>query len=281
MTNAARIHRLLDRPAGRRVLGLLHSVRHLASQRKWVPIRWRDEGYWEIVLPDRVMSQPHPDPQEYLEKERIARDAYFDRYEPRSGDIVMHIGAGAGWEAHLLSSLVGPTGHVYLIEAHPGTYEWLERRVRVGGLRNATPIMVAVTDRKGTVTISDSDRHQLNRIVDGPGLEVPSDTIADLMSDHGLDHIDLVMINIEGAERDAVNGIGDSAQNIRHMAVSCHDFLADRGGDDSTRTRDDVMAKLAAYGFDVTVRDQNDPRDWIRGYVYAGRNPATIAQTSE
>lgn len=276
MTYAARVHQVLDRPSGRRALGTMHSLRHFLAHRRWVPIRWVDEGYWEVRLPDRVISQPHPDPDEYIEKEQIARDAYFHRYVPQQGDVMMHVGAGAGWEAHLMSSHVGASGHVYLVEAQPRTYEWLERRVRVGGLENCTPVAVAVTDHQGRVTISDTDRHQLNRIVDGDGLEVPCDTIGGIMSSFGVEHIDLLTMNIEGAEREAIKGLADAATSVRRMAISCHDFLADRGGDDSLRTREEVVEMLVGYGFDVEPREQDDPRDWIRGYVYAERDLASL-----
>lgn len=271
-TRAARVHHLLDRPGGRAGLGLFHSARHLAKHREWVAVRWRREGYWELRFPDAVVAQPYPYLAEYREKEEIARDAYFHRYEPKAGDVVMHVGAGAGWEVNLLSRSVGPTGHVFVIEAQPRTFEWLSKRVAASRLSNVTPICVAVSDHEGVVSISDMDRHQLNRLVEGQGVEVTCTTIPQILIDHDIDHVDLLSINIEGGEGAALSGLGSAAQSIRRIAVSCHDFLADRGGDDATRTREDVRATLHKQGFKVVRRDQSDPRDWARDYLYAERD---------
>ncbi len=244
------------------------------KHREWVSVRWRRQGYWELNFPDAVVAQPYPYLAEYREKEEIARDAYFHRYVPKAGDTVMHIGAGAGWEVNLLSRSVGPTGHVLVIEAQPRTFEWLAKRVEASKLSNVTPICVAVADHEGVVSISDMDRHQLNRVfegVGGGGVEVECKSIPQILDDHDVDHLDLLTINIEGGERAAIRGLGSTDHSIRRIAVSCHDFLADRGGDEGTRTREDVWAMLLDLGFDVQRRDQSDPRDWARDYLYAER----------
>lgn len=242
------------------------------KHREWVSVRWRQEGYWELRFPDAVVAQPHPYLVEYREKEAIARDAYFHRYEPKAGDVVMHVGAGAGWEVNLLSRSVGPTGHVFAIEAQPRTFKWLEKRVTASQLSNVTPICVAVSDHEGTASISDMDSHQLNRLVEGGGDEVECMSIPRVFLEYGIESLDLLTINIEGGERAAIKGLGSTAQSIRRIAVSCHDFLADQGGDESTRTREDVLAMLLEFGFDVQSRDQNDPRAWARSYLYAERD---------
>jgi hypothetical protein len=55
------------------------------------------------------------------------------------------------------------------------------------------------------------------------------------------------------------------------MAVSCHDFLADQGGDDSCRTRAFVERFLIDHGFGVVERRPDDDRDWARSYLYGRR----------
>ena len=270
-TLASRVHSVLDRPGGRGAAGLLHSVRHYASTKTWVGVKWHADGYWVATYPDAVVPQPYPYLPEHAEKERIAAEAYFHEYTPRAGDLVMHLGAGAGWEANLFSRSVGDSGHVYMIEAHPGTFEWLQRRVDHSRLTNVTPLCLAVSDRSGTVSISDGDRHQLNRLVEGPGLQVESKTIPQLIADEHIDHLDLVTINIEGAEREAIRGLGDAAAVVRRLAISCHDFLADRGGDDSLRTRDEVCEMLKDYGYDIHLRGEQGKKYWLRDYVYATR----------
>jgi FkbM family methyltransferase len=263
---------LLDRPGGRTALGLLASLRHWRRHGVWAGVRWvPQQRKWLLSYPDAQVYSARPVLSYYEYKERIARDAYLYAYVPASGDIVVHVGAGSGWEAPLFSRLVGPTGHVYLIEGHPQTYRLLQRRIRAERLGNVTPINVAVSDRAETVRMTNRALHQENRVSEDGTVEVAAETLPAVCDAHHIDRVDLLTINIEGYERQAVRGLAAAAHRIRHIAVSCHDFLADRGGAPWTRTRQEVRAMLDSYGYVVVPRDPADPRDWIRHYLYATR----------
>lgn len=264
--------RLLGRPGGRTILGLVVSAHAWRREGIWVPVRWQRQGYWLLSYPDASVPLPEPDMAHYRRKEGIARDAYFHRYQPRPGDVVVHVGAGAGWEANLFSRLVGPGGRVYLIEAHPKTYRWLILRVAASGIVNARTINIAVSDEPGVLRMSDVEDHMTNQISAAGSLDVAAKTLAQIFSEEGIEHVDLLTMNIEGAERAAIRGLGPAAAKIRRLAVSCHDFLADRGGDDWTRTKAEVQLMLEEYGFKVSHRDPADLRDWTRDYLYASRD---------
>ena len=49
-------------------------------------------------------------------------DYWMHVYCPRPGDTVLDIGAGIGIDAMALSGLVGDTGRIYSLEAHPWTF---------------------------------------------------------------------------------------------------------------------------------------------------------------
>lgn len=262
---------LLNRYGGRTILGLLVSANTWHRERIRVSVRWRPGGYWLISYPDASVPLPVLDVSLYRAKEEIASDAYFHCYWPQTGDVVVHVGAGAGWEANLFSRLVGSGGLVYLIEGHPKTYTWLTRRVEASRLANVRPINVAVSDHSGILRISDLEDHMLNQVsVDGD-IEVQAKTLSEIFFEYGIDHVDLLTMNIEGAERSAIRGLGPAAGKVRRLAVSCHDFLANSGGDDWTRTKAEVQRLLEEYGYDVAYRDPTDQRDWTRDYLYASR----------
>jgi hypothetical protein len=75
-------------------------------------------------------------------------------------------------------------------------------------------------------------------------------------------------MNIEGAERQAIQGIGAVLANTQHVCISCHDFLADDGGPEDLRTKAFVRDFLIERGFRVIPRD-DAPDPWTRDYVYA------------
>ena len=181
----------------------------------------------------------------------IAIETWCPYYTPKSGDIVIDVGAGIGEESIIFSNMVGPTGQIIAIEAHPSTYACLEASVECLTFKNVVPLQLAISDKRGTVLISDDDAHLSNSIMQssGDGIEVESKSIDDVARDLGLDRIELLKMNIEGAERLAVQGMREIAPKVLHVAISCHDFIADSGGDDSFRTLSFVRDQLHFMGF--------------------------------
>src|SRR5205085_495224 len=71
--------------------------------------------------------------------------------------------------------------------------------------------------------------------------EVPAKTLEGFLAENGIERVDLLKMNIEGAERLVFRGAGDAIGRVEHVAVSCHDFVADDGrGGDEMRTRAEV-----------------------------------------
>ncbi len=194
---------------------------------------------------------------------------------PGPGDTVIDVGAGVGEEAIVFSHMVGPTGKVIAIEAHPGTFRCLEETIRRSGLANVVPLGVAVGDREGTARISGSDNFLTNSIVVGRDrddmVDVPLRTLDAVADELGLGEVALLKMNIEGAETAAIAGMARLAARTRAVVISCHDFLADRGDDAALRTREPVRELLTAQGFAVTTRTGH-AEDWVRDNLY-GAHP--------
>ena len=57
------------------------------------------------------------------------------------------------------------------------------------------------------------------------------------------------------------------ASHIRHLTISCDDFL----GTDWGRSREEVTAWLTAHGFSVWAHGPGEP--WEVDYLYASRSP--------
>lgn len=73
------------------------------------------------------------------------------------------------------------------------------------------------------------------------------------------------------AEALAVEGFEAVADRIRHVCISCHDFVADETGDDALRTRAEVERRLRQLRFELTERKPTDHRPWAGSYVYGRR----------
>jgi hypothetical protein len=92
---------------------------------------------------------------------------------------------------------------------------------------------------------------------------VPARRLDGIASELGIQQVDLLKMNIEGAEVDAMLGAGTLLDRTRHVCISCHDFLG-------MPTKAAVLALLAEHGFDVLTRD-DAPEPWTRDYVYGTR----------
>lgn len=227
---------------------------------------WRHR-YWRAG----TMVTPQARKSSWREAERVTHDVFCWAYTPRAGDIVAEAGAGCGTETVFLSRLVGPSGLVIACEAHPWTAELLRRTVAANGLGNVTVVQVALGAVDGSAAITDLPPGLSigNTVVTGgPGLKVRALRLDTLIGRLGLVGVDLLKVNVEGAEADLLRGA--PLDVVRHVVVSCHDFEADRTGNAQLRTRTVVGEQLATSGFEVGRRPE-DPRPWIRDYLYGSR----------
>ena len=261
--------RRLDRPGRRALLVVPASLWVSVVQRTPCVVRWRD-GAWihhyrGAKIPHAALGRAAP-PDVFTAE---ARDIFLHGYTPQPGDTVFDVGAGIGAETLLFSRLVGPHGRVVSLEAHPRTYERLARLCAVNRLTNVSPLQAAASDADGEAVITDLDQHLRNTIVDfgNRGIPVRARRIDTVARELGITSIDLLKMNIEGSERVAIEGLEGIIDRIRHVCISCHDFLADDGGSDQLRTKVLVREFLVDHGFHVTTRD-DAPDPWTRDYLY-------------
>jgi FkbM family methyltransferase len=204
-------------------------------------------------------------------------DAFCYGYLPRQGGVVVDIGAGVGREAFVFAHLVAPTGVVHCIEADPVTFSFLTRMVALNDLDRVRCHNLAISDSSGIVgiTTEEEGHYYQNRIMaEGEGeTKIRAVTVEQFFESQSLEQVDLLAMNIEGAERLAIRGMSQVVARIRNVAIACHDFLADANGDESLRTKALVRDFLVGHGFDVQDRP-DDPRAWLRGFLYGARRDA-------
>ena len=269
---------MLDRPGRYPLLALLESAAYTRSYRRpvWVT---RNGPYWTIRTwrgPTTVSAGYRWRGPEFWRD--LTADLLFFRYRPRAGDVVVDVGAGMGEELPALCRSVAPGGRVIAVEAHPFTYEGLVRAISLNRLANCVPVAAAVSDQTGTATISDLDDPDLNStlpraLLTRAPVHVPAVTLDDLARRMSIERVDLLTMNIEGAERLAIRGMNRVLHQTRNVVIACHDFLAAETGDGSFATRDLIVDALRSAGFDVVTRD--DERGFVGDYVYGTRAPTT------
>lgn len=269
----------LDRSAGRATLSFL-ATRWARRRLPGVLIEYH-RGVWVHRLGGYAFADsPHFNYYAYtierwpVKLENIlsqAEDHWFFADRPVSGGVIVDVGAGKGEDCVAFSRAVGLDGKVLAIEAHPATFQCLKASVELNGLSNVVPIHCAVTDKPGPVLIETADDWESSSVVSDAkgGDRVPGFPLDDLVRQHNLSRIDLLKMNIEGAEALAIEGMTQSFKIIRAVCISCHDFRANRGDGEFFRTKLLVEKRLEAAGFRIVPRQ--DPRDYIADQVNAIR----------
>ena len=199
----------------------------------------------------------------------VLTEAYIDRPEllsdevrVRPGDVVLDCGGNLGTSALQFAPRVGRRGRVHSFE--PVFADLLRRTVDAsgwGGRVNVVP--EAVGDRCGTAAFVATPAGIDSRLDDGPSREgrrvtVPMTTIDAFVERQDLGRVDVIKLDVEGAERLAIEGAAETVRRFRPRwtIASYHD---DAVHGDPQHPR--VVAALRAMGYSV--------REVERRHVYA------------
>ena len=269
---AGRRGRLVDRIAARvhpRLLGPLGSI--LVSARRQEPcfVRPSEDG-WIHRYREGIAVHPHLGGPSARLQDQLTRDHFLYRYVPRRGDVVFDVGAGAGSQVRLFSRLVGVTGRVISVEAHPRTFRLLRSTVALNRLANVTALQAALAGARKTVYVDEEAPGPVLTDDRGVGLAVAGLTLIDVMELVRVDRIDLLKVDIDGCELQALRAATNALTSVRNIVVSCHDFRADTEGGHWQRTYEPVSDLLHEAGFNVRSRP-TDARPAVRYYAYGAR----------
>ena len=123
------------------------------------------------------------------------------------GAVVLDLGAHLG----TFSLAAAARGHrVISVEASPRNAEFLRASARANGFDDLLVVHVAVSDRPGTVRFRPEGAW--GQITEGwaPGLvEVPAQTVPDVLREAGVPRVDFVKVDVEGSEIAVVAGMQD------------------------------------------------------------------------
>lgn len=116
-----------------------------------------------------------------------------------------------------------PQAQIIALEPETSNFELLVRNV--SGYRNILPIQVALWKENGEVGLSGSSKFAF-QVCRGQG--VRAITMNTLMSEAGLDQIDVLKVDIEGAEKEVFQSC-DWMPRIRVLMIELHDSLKPGG----------------------------------------------------
>jgi FkbM family methyltransferase len=205
-------------------------------------------GYKLRFYPTAVSATMWCNPQFYAKDEQLLGE------QLGTGDTFVDVGANIGTLTLAASRLVGPSGRVFAIEAHPRTVRYLRGNVRLNSASNVTVLHAAVGDHVGTVKFSNRRSDDQNSIASS-GIEVPLATLDSMII--GLlppaSRIRLLKIDVEGFELFALRGADRVLERTDAVYFESWENHFQRFGY-STK---DLLTLLRAHGFDCGVDDDH------------------------
>ena len=193
----------------------------------------------------------------------LEKELFLLRLLVRPGDVCVDIGAAGGAHLLVMARGAGTDGHVLGIEPRPGSARLLRGGVRAAGLSRRVRVrQVATSDQVGEVTLripivptrahvpgTSADpmtaafaRLPHRRIV------VPTAPLDALLAEEGIDHVDVVKCDVEGAELLALAGSQHVLQDLRPVwIIEADDLHQRRFG----ATAQDVLDAVTRHGYGV------------------------------
>jgi FkbM family methyltransferase len=137
------------------------------------------------------------------------------------GMVYVDVGAYIGHHMIIASAAVGRTGCVHAFEPTPSTYHELQANVRLNHCKNTVCHNVALADRDGTARfylahVSEAAANSLGRTVHTSArhIDVRVRTLDDHFASNPVQHVDLIKVDVEGAELLVLRGAGQTLQRF-------------------------------------------------------------------
>lgn len=196
--------------------------------------------------------------------------------------VVLDIGAHVGYYTLLAARQVGPEGKVYAFEPEPKNHALLLKNIEQNGYENVVVTRSAVSDRIGDTTLYlsalDNGRHSVYQ-QDYPqqGTEsVDTLTIDAFLESEGWPNVDLVKIDVEGAEIPVLSGMAQLIKKSDHMKLilEFNPHLLQNAGTNPL----EFIETLASLGFNVSGIDENKGLQPVEGTYAAALTQELLAK---
>jgi len=158
----------------------------------------------------------------------------------RTGMTFVDVGARWGYFSLLGAHCVGENGRVVSLEPNLVQFRRLFENVQQNGLLHVIPLSVAAADRS-------RDVHLGARAANRFDLRVVAEPLDEILDSLEISTVDLLKMDIEGAERLALGGMQDGLRSRRYRRILVevhHAELAERGEDSN-----DVLDLLIDAGY--------------------------------
>jgi len=188
---------------------------------------------------------------DHFEVAFIANEIYsqkvYDQKEIDRGSFVLDVGAHIGIYSLKTAKEIGDKGLVVAIEPESQNFRFLAQNVAVNGYSNIALLNTSLSSREGPVNLylGISGTHTLLPR-SSKKIEVQSTTLTALGKQFKNKNFDIVKIDVEGAEQEALKGGQDllRAKRVKRLIIAAYHFPTEA---------EELRSFLENFGYDVHV----------------------------
>ena len=158
----------------------------------------------------------------FVESEETV-DLYLSLSKLNAGNIVIDIGAYCGLTALAFAERVGLSGHIYAFEPDPENFQALQTNVNKYSINNVTLENAAVWKTNGFIALQAegtiSSAIQVLAARENATVNVKSINLSDYIIKNNINKLDLIKIDVEGAELEILSSSRDVLEKMHPRLV--------------------------------------------------------------
>jgi FkbM family methyltransferase len=179
----------------------------------------------------------------------------------KPGMVFIDIGANIGYFAMLSAALVGPSGKVYAFEPNPDNCRMIEKSIEANGFENIQLFPNAVAEARQSFNLDVGGTNSNGRIIDFspdaiPGQATPLLVEAVVLDEAlpNLDRVDVIKLDIEGAEPRAWQGMQQIVSKFRPTLV--FEFSPELIPITSHVTAESFLDEIISHQYDLYILER-------------------------
>jgi FkbM family methyltransferase len=172
--------------------------------------------------------------------------------------VFVDVGGNKGDFSLIGARVMHDRGTVLCVEPEPGNVHWINRSVTRNRYTSVEVLPVALAATSGTATLHLGEKSGWHSLMTTDGVavtgevEVPTARLDDVLGERGLERVDVIKIDVEGAENQVLDGATNAFSGSHPMTVLL-DLHPGRGVDPVA-----TCQRLVDWGF--TLQEPVGPR---------------------
>lgn len=143
----------------------------------------------------------------------------------KSGQTFIDVGCNKGDFSLLAAKIIGNDGSVLAFEPEPDNCQWIGKSIKLNDYKNIKLFQLALADKNEDAQLYLGEKSGWHSLVSNQGnvqkstIEVKKRTLDSIFEETGNTHVDMIKIDVEGAEMDVLRGASVMFENNPELIV--------------------------------------------------------------